>query len=81
MMAAPDTVFGPLGGGQQHGDGEFSRIPEPPRNEWGIPTHNPSGSGGDVPRPDSVFGDLGGPGVAGQHGGGAVPPDPGQGGM
>ncbi len=79
-MTAPDTVFGPLGGGQQHGT-DLPPLPDSPRNEWGVPTTNPSGGGGDVPRPDSVFGDLGGPGVAGQEGGRALPPDPGQGGM
>jgi hypothetical protein len=72
-----DSVFGDLGGpGQQSGDGVMSQVPDPARNAYGIPTHNPSGSyPGHLapPVPDSVFGDLGGGGVACQLEGGEVP--------
>ncbi len=72
MTTPTDSVFGPLGGGQQHGT-DLPQLQDGPRNG------NPSGDGVS-PRQDSVFGDLGGPGVAGQHGGGTLPSEPGQGG-
>jgi hypothetical protein len=81
------SVFGPLGGGVQHGD-DLMPIQDSPRNAWGVATGNPSGGDGQAPPPlDGVFGDLGGSGVAGQTGGEAIPAAPtgrdpgGQGGM
>ena len=60
------SVFGPLGGpGQQHGDG-LPVLQDVPRNQWGISSGNPSGDGV-APKPDGVFGDLGG-GVSSQLG-------------
>jgi len=66
------TVFGPLGGGQQHGN-DLMPLQDSPRNMYGHPTGNPSGGGGEVPALDSVFGDLGGGGVACQLDGGEIP--------
>src|SRR5258708_29853472 len=56
------SVFGGLGGGQQHGT-DLPQMPGGPRNSAGHPTGNPSGdpAWGAVPALDSVFGtDLGG---------------------
>jgi hypothetical protein len=80
-------LFGDLGGpGQQHGD-DLPQLQDSPRNAYGNATGNPSGGGDALPPRDSVFGDLGGSGTAGQTGGEAIPPAPrgtdpgGQGGM
>src|SRR5258708_31934666 len=51
------SVFGGLGGGQQHGT-DLPYMPGGPRNSAGHPTGNPSGdpAWGAVPALDSVFG-------------------------
>jgi hypothetical protein len=76
------SVFGDLGGpGQQQGTGLPMAVQDGPRNTYGIPTGNPSGDTADdsapdiadAPPPGSVFGDLGGGGVACQLTGGEVP--------
>lgn len=78
------SVFGGLGGpGQQQGSGMMP-LPDSPRNQYGIPTGNPSGdaaddSGPDIadaPPPGSVFGDLGGSGTGRQTGGQEIPAAP-----
>jgi hypothetical protein len=74
-----DAVFGDLGGsGKQSGGAPVPGIGDGARNTLGNPTSNPSGNGGPVPAQESVFGDLGGGGVACQTGGPAVP-EPGSG--
>jgi len=70
------SVFGALGGGQQHG----TPVPDPPgrpTNNDGNVTNNPSGDGV-VPPQESVFGDLGGGGQAAQTGGPMIPNGPGR---
>jgi hypothetical protein len=69
-----DSVFGALGGGVQQGTG-LMPLQDSPRNAWGLANGNPSGAGDGAapPAPDSVFGDLGGGGVACQLDGGEVP--------
>ena len=55
-------------------------IQDGPRNVYGHASGNPSGNfPGALPPPplDSVFGDLGGSGTAGQFGGGEIPALPG----
>src|SRR5258708_13776476 len=51
------SVFGGLGGGQQHGT-DLPQMPGGPRNSAGHPTGNPSGdpAWGAVPPLDPVFG-------------------------
>ncbi len=69
------SVFGGLGGGQQHGT-DLPYMPGGPRNSAGHPTGNPSGdpAWGAVPALDSVFGtDLGGSGVAREIHGAVIP--------
>jgi hypothetical protein len=69
-----DSVFGDLGGsGTQTGGAPVPGIGDGARNALGQPTGNPSGNHGQVPAQGSVFGDLGGCGVACQTGGPAVP--------
>ncbi len=73
----PGSVFGDLGGGQQHGT-DLPQMPDGPRNAYGHPTSNPSGGDGgisDAPALDSVFGDLGG-GVSSQLDGPEIPAAP-----
>jgi hypothetical protein len=70
---AGGSVFGDLGGGQQHG----TPVPDPPgrpTNNEGNVTNNPSGDGV-APAEESVFGDLGG-GVSSQTGGAMIVPGP-----
>ena len=72
------SVFGDLGGpGQQSAGAVVSDIGDGAHNALGNPTGNPSGNHGEVPAQDSVFGDLGGGGVACQTGGPAMPNGPG----
>lgn len=80
------SVFGDLGGpGQQQGGGGDVLdldVSAGPRNIYGHPTGNPSGDTdsvpdiADAPPLGSVFGDLGGSGVAREEMGAAIPAAP-----
>jgi hypothetical protein len=75
-----DSVFGDLGGSGKQSAGAPVPGPDPygAHNALGQPTSNPSGNHGPVPPQGSVFGDLGGGGVACQTGGPVIP-EPGSG--